>query len=169
MRFQSGGEAMSSRFRVVCVAFLLGTLLAAAAAPRTAGAGVSESVLALAAPLAGQFGVPVSAVTSLLQSGISLESATQLLLVTQSSQAKLDEVTELYRGYGNDITKTAEKLDVDPSAYSKEKVTATIDQAKASAVADAKQKATDEAGKAVGNATDEASKAVGDALGGLRR
>ena len=99
-----------------------------------------------------------SGVTSLLESGISVESVTQLLLVNQSSKAGLDKVTELYSDSGNDITKTAEELDVATSAYSKEKVTAAIDEAKSSASADATQ-----------TATDEANKAIGDALGGLRR
>jgi hypothetical protein len=149
---------MSHRLRAASLAFLLAIPLGTALSPRPAEAGVSASVLALAAPLASQFGVPASAVTSLLESGISLESATQLLLVSQSSKAKLDDVTGLYRSSGNDIAKTAEKLDVDPSAYSQEKVTAAIDQAKSSAAADAKQKAAD-----------EANKAMGDALGGLKR
>ena len=73
---------------------------------------------------------------------------------------ELDEVTELYRSSGNDIAQTAEKLEVDPSAYSKEKVTSAIDQAKATAMADAKQKAAD--------GVDKAGESLGEALGGLR-
>lgn len=72
----------------------------------------------------------------------------------RSLGAEIGDVGELYRGSGNDITKTAEKLDVDPSAYSKEKVTAVIDTAKSSAAADAKQKAADETKKGIGGALD---------------
>jgi hypothetical protein len=149
---------MFDRVRVSCVTLLCLCALVLVGLPRTAEAGTSEALLALAGPLAEQFGVPAGPVTSLLESGISLESVTQLLLVNQSSKAGLDNVTKLYRDSGNDITKTAETLDVASSAYSKEKVTAAIDEAKASASADATQKATD-----------EANKAIGDALGGFGR
>ena len=149
---------MFDRIRVASLSLLVASLLAIAALPRPAEAGASATVLALAAPLAEAFGVPASGVTSLLEKGVSLESVTQLLLVNQSSKAGLDKVTELYRGYDNDITKTAEKLDVASSAYSKEKVTAAIDEAKSSARDSATQKATD-----------EANKAVDGALRGLRR
>jgi hypothetical protein len=122
---------MFDRVRVSCVTLLCLCALVLVGLPRTAEAGTSEALLALAGPLAEQFGVPAGPVTSLLESGISLESVTQLLLVNQSSKAGLDNVTKL---------------------------TAAIDEAKASASADATQKATD-----------EANKAIGDALGGFGR
>jgi hypothetical protein len=135
----------------------LGFLLALAATP-SAQAGVSETTLALAGPLAESFGVPAKAVTGLLEDGISLESVTQLLLVSQSASKPLDDVTKLYREVGGDVTRTAEELEVAASAYSSENVTAAIDAAK--------QKAQADAAKAV---TDQADKALGSALGGLTR
>ena len=133
------------------------------AAPATAA--VSETVLALAAPLAQQFGVPQSAVSTLLEKGISLESVTELLLVSQSAEKGLDEVTKRYEALGNDIGATAKELDVAASAYSKEAVSAAIDDAKESLQAEATQKATDQVDKAA----DDANKAIGNALGGFRR
>jgi hypothetical protein len=149
---------MLHRLRFVSLPLAIFVLLAATGLPRPVQAGVSSTVLALAEPLAEQFGVPASAVTGLLESGVSLDSVTQLLLVAKSSDSKLDDVTKLYREQGDDITKTAEKLDVDPKDYSQEKVTAAIDEAKLSAKADATEKATG-----------EANKALGSALGGLTR
>jgi hypothetical protein len=149
---------MLDRIRVRSLPLLIALLVVGAGLSRPAEAGVSQSVLALAAPLAQQFGVPASAVTSLLESGISLESVTQLLLVSQSAGSELDSTTKLYREQGNDIAKTAEKLGVDPAAYSKQKVASVIDEAKASATADASKAASD-----------EANKALDSALGGFRR
>jgi hypothetical protein len=112
----------------------------------------------LAGPLAEQFGVPASAVTGLLESGISLDSVTQLLFVSKSSGTDLDAVSGLFRESGNDIDDTAEKLDVDAADYSEKRVTAAIDEAKSTAQADATDKAT----KGV-------SDALGSALGGLNQ
>ena len=134
-------------FALLFLVLLLGT----SSAP-PAQAGVSEAVLALAGPLAEQFGVPASAVTELLESGISLDSVTKLLLVSQSSESKLDSVTDLYRKSGNSIADAAGKLDVDAEAYSQERVTAAIDQAKQEAQTAAADKAAGEASKAVGAA-----------------
>jgi hypothetical protein len=144
------------RRRFVATALLLAGLLAAPLA-RPTGAAVSESLLALAGPLAEQFGVPASAVQGLLEGGLSLESVTQLLLVGQSSGTGIFDVAEKFRSQGNDITRTAQALEVEPSAYSEDKVTAAIERAKSAAAADA----TDRAGAAAG-------KAIDDALGGLR-
>jgi hypothetical protein len=149
---------MTRQLRLASLPLVILVLLAATGLPRRVDAAVSQSVLALAAPLAEQFGVPVGAVTNLLESGISLDSVTQLLLVAQSSDSKLDDVTKLYREQGNDIVKTADKLDVDPNDYSQEKVTAAIDEAKLAAQADAKAKASG-----------EVNKALDSALGGLKR
>jgi ribosomal protein L12E/L44/L45/RPP1/RPP2 len=99
----------------------------------------------LAAPLAEQFGVPGSAVTSLLESGVSLESVTQLLLVKQSTDKSLNEVTDLYRN-----RKAADQLGVAADRYSKEKVESAIERARADATEKASETASDAAGKAVG-------------------
>jgi len=135
---------------LLCIA-LLGTL----GLPRPSQAGLADTAIALAGPLAEQFGVPASAVTGLLESGISLDSVTQLLFVSKSSGSDLDTVSGLFRESGND---TAEKLDVDAADYSEERVTAAIDEAKSKAQADATDKAT----KGV-------SDALGSALGGLNQ
>jgi hypothetical protein len=119
---------------------------------------VSETVLAMVPPLAEQFGVPASAVTGLLEDGISLDSVTQLLLVSKSSEKGLDDVTKLYRESGDEIEKTAKKLDVAAADYSPEKVKAAIDEATTKAQADAAEQAGD-----------AASSAVDSALGGLKR
>jgi hypothetical protein len=138
----------------ICCALLLGLVAVA----RPADAAVSETVLALAGPLAEQFGVPSSAVTGLLGQGVSLESVTQLLLVAQDSGKGLDAVTSLFRESGDDIGKTAEQLDVADSTYSDDAVSAAIGRAQQKLQADA----TD-------SAKDEATKALGSALGGLAR
>jgi len=135
---------------VICAALL--TLTFSVAIPRDAEAGASATLIAMAKPLAEQFGVPGSAVEALLNNGISLESATQLLLVSQSSKQTLGDVTKLYEDSSRNITETAQQLKVDASAYSPEKVQAAIDDAKTKSVASAQEKAADEAGKAVGSA-----------------
>ena len=126
--------------------------------PCPSQAGLADSAKALAGPLAEQFGVPASAVTGLLESGISLDSVTQLLLVSKSSGSNLDAVSKLYGESGNDIDDTAGKLDVDAADYSQDRVTAAIDEAKSQAQADA----TEKAAKGAGDALDSA-------LGGLNR
>ena len=141
-----------SAWLVISLLVLFGTF----SVPRSAQAGVADAALALAGPLAEQFGVPVSAVTGLLESGVSLDSVTQLLLITQSSDSKLGAVTDLYRGSGDSIAKTAESLNVAPAAYSQDRVTAALDEAKQGAQAAATE-----------NAVDGASSAVGSALKGL--
>lgn len=116
------------------------------AGPAAAGL---DAAMALAAPLAEQFGVPAEAVTGLLEGGVGLESVTQLLLVSQSSDKSLDDVSQLYKASGSDIGKTAEQLEVPESAYSDDIVTSTIDKAKEKLQADATDDATEEAGKAL--------------------
>jgi len=140
------------------LAILLIVLLATVGLPRSSQAGLADAAKALAGPLAEQFGVPASAVTGLLESGISLDSVTQLLLVSRSSGSDLDAVSALYRESGNDIDHTAEKLDVDAADYSPQWVTAAINEAKSQAQADATEKATK-----------GASDALESALGGLNR
>ena len=149
---------MFSANRIAIISFLFAALLATTVSPRAAQAGVSDTVLAIVPPLAEQFGVPASAVTGLLEGGISLDSVTQLLLVSKSSEKELGDVTKLYRESGDEIGKTATKLDVAAADYSPEKVKAAIDEATAKAQADAAAKAGD-----------AASSAVDSALGGLNR
>jgi hypothetical protein len=145
---------MAQSHRSVFLSILLVVSLGTVALPRLAHAGLSDSAIALAGPLADQFGLPGSAVTNLLESGISLDSVTQLLLVSQSSGSSLDSVTKLFRDSGNDIADTAKKLEVDSADYSQEKVTAALDEAKSKAQADASEKAAESAGDAVGSALD---------------
>lgn len=114
--------------------------------------------MALAGPLAEQFGVPKAAVSALLDGGLSLDSVTKLLLVSQSSDKGLDDVTKLFNASGKDIDKTAGELDVKPDAYSQSKVDA--------AIAAAQKTAQDEASK---SATEEAGKALDSALGGMMK
>jgi len=145
-----GGHSMSIRSSSVALLVPLVLFVALFGAPRVSEAAVPQSVLMLAAPLAEQFGVPGSAVTSLLESGVSLESVTQLLLVKQSTDKSLDEVTNLYRKQGDDVRKAADQLGVAADRYSKEKVEAAIERARADAAEKASEKAADSAGKAVG-------------------
>ena len=140
--------------RSALLSLLFIVVLGTVGLPRPSEAGLADSAKALAGPLAEQFGVPASAVTGLLESGISLDSVTQLLLVSQSSGSGLDAVSKLYRESGNDIGDTATKLDVDAADYSQERVTAAIDEAKSKAQADASEKAAEDAGDAVGSALD---------------
>jgi hypothetical protein len=149
---------MAHTQRSALLALLFIALLGTLGLPRPSQAGLADTAIALAGPLAEQFGVPASAVTGLLESGISLDSVTQLLFVSKSSGTDLDAVSGLFRESGNDIDDTAEKLDVDAADYSEERVTAAIDEAKSKAQADATDKAT----KGV-------SDALGSALGGLNQ
>jgi putative salt-induced outer membrane protein YdiY len=112
------------------LALLFFVLLGMAGLPRPSQAELADSAMTLGGPLAEQFGVPADAVTGLLESGISLDVATQLLLVSESSGVDLDAVSELYRESGNDIEDTAAKLNVDPADYSEERVAAAINEAK---------------------------------------
>ena len=146
----------TQRSLLLSLAFI--ALTATVGLPRPSQAGLAESAMALAGPLAEQFGVPSSAVTALLEGGISLDSVTQLLLVSQSSGSGLDAVSKLYRESGNDIDAAASELDVDAADYSEARVTAALDEAKKQAQADA----TNEAAKKAGDA-------LGSALGGLDR
>ena len=148
---------MSIRLTRIALSLVAVFSLAIAAAPQAARAAIPQSVLALAGPLAQDFGVSSDAVTSLLQKGISLESVTALLLVTQSAKKSLDEVTALYTKNSNDVKKAADQLGVAASKYSPDRVEAAIDKAK--------QQVADEA---AGQAADAASKAVGGMLGGKR-
>lgn len=143
---------MIQRHRIAWLALPLLVLLGVSSVPRTAQAGMSEAALALAGPLAEQFGVPASAVTALLEGGLSLDSVTQLLLVSQSSGSKLDAVSSLFGESGNDIDATAKKLEVEPADYSPTRVSAAIDQAKSTAQASATDKASQGASDAVGSA-----------------
>lgn len=160
---------MSKTLRVVTNLILFLALLVAVAAPPSARAGVSEAVLALAPPLAEQFGVPASSVTSLLEGGVSLDSVTQLLLVSQSSEKDLDDVTSVYDENGREIDKTASRLDVAAADYSPENVSAAIKEAKDKAQSDAVAKAESSTNEATDKAADAANDAVGSALDGFKR
>lgn len=144
--------------RIATALFLSAALLITTVGARDAHAGESTGMMALVAPLAEQFGVPAGLVSGLLESGVSLDSVTQLLLVSQESNKGLDEVTDLYHESGDKINETAAKLKVDQSEYSAEKVTAVIGEAK--------DKAQTDATKAAGDA---ASDAVGSVLGGFTK
>lgn len=144
------------RFAIAFLLFI--ALLVTSLETREAHAAEPTGMLALAGPLAEQFGVPADIVTGLIENGISVDSVTQLLLVSQSSEKELDDVANLYKESGNEIEKTAAKLDVAASEYSAEKVTAAIDEAKAKAQADA----SDKTGEA-------ASDAVDSVLGGFNK
>ena len=87
---------MLHKRRSALLALLFIALLGTVGLPRPSQAGLGDSALALAGPLAEQFGVPASAVTGLLESGISLDSVTQLLLVSKGSGSDLDAVSKLY-------------------------------------------------------------------------
>jgi putative salt-induced outer membrane protein YdiY len=115
--------------RSALLALLFIVLLGTVGLPGPSQAELAESAMTLVGALSEQFGVPASAVTDLLESGISLDSVTQLLLVSEISGSDLDAVSELYRESGNDIDDTAEKLDVDPADYSQERVAAAINEA----------------------------------------
>jgi hypothetical protein len=148
--------AQTQRSALLALFFIV--LLGTVGLSRPSQAGLADSAIALAGPLAEQFGVPASLVTGLLESGVSLDSVTQLLLVSKSSGSDLDAVSKLYRETGNDIDDTAKKLDVDAADYSQQRVTAAISDAKSQAQADATEKATK-----------GASDALGSALGGFNR
>ena len=143
---------MIQRNRNALIALVFAVLLGTSGFARTSDAGLTELGTALAGPLAEQFGVPAASVTSLLESGISVDSVTQLLFVSESSGSDLDAVTDIYKETGNDITDTANKLKVDPSEYSTERVTAAINAAKEKAQADASEKAAKGASEAIGSA-----------------
>jgi hypothetical protein len=71
--------------------------------------------MALAGPLAEQFGVPKAAVSTLLDGGLSLDSVTKLLLVSQSSDKGLDDVTKLFSASGKDIDRPLESSTSSPT------------------------------------------------------
>ena len=145
------------RSRILTLAAASAAAFALATSPALAGDS-TDTWLALAAPLAEQFGVPSASVTQLIKDGVSIESVAQLLLVTDTSKASLDEVTKLYQESSNDVAAVAKELEVAASAYSKDKVEAVI--------ADAQKQLQAEATDAV---ADEANKAIGNALGGFSR
>ena len=145
---------MPRKSLIVLVAMIF-CLTLSTSIPRNADAGMGSTLAALAAPLADQFGLPGSAVQSLFDQGISLESATQLLLISQSAKSSLDSVTKLFQDKGKDVTKTAQALKVDAADYSDDKVQLAIEKAKAEAaeqveVVDDAAKAAEDAGKALG-------------------
>ena len=137
--------------RIATALLLSAALLITTVGARDAHAADSTGMMALVAPLAEQFGVPADLVTGLLESGISLDSVTQLLLVSKESEKGLDDVTDLYHESGDKIDETAAKLEVAKSEYSAEKVTAAIDEAKDKAQTDAAKEAGDAASDAVGS------------------
>lgn len=146
---------MHSRSRIIAIPLIVSLCaLASASAPSVARAAVSETILALAGPLAQSFGVSSEAVTGLLQKGLSLETVTQLLLVKQSSGKSLDAVTKTYHETGDSVQKAANQLGVSPDVYSSKNVNASIERAKSQAAASASQKASENAAEATGKAVD---------------
>ena len=115
--------------RIAPVILLSVTLFAMTVSLRDVHAAEPTGLTALAGPLAEQFGVPANLVTGLLENGVSLESVTQLLLVSESSDKSLDDVTKVYDESGKKIDDTAAKLDVAATEYSPKKVSAAIDEA----------------------------------------
>ena len=144
---------MFKRSMIVLVALLTLSVANGLVAQR-AEAGVTDTLKALAPPLAAQFGVPSNAVQTLFDKGIGLETTTELLLVSQAASKSIGDVTKLFESSKRSVDATAQQLNVAKDAYSADKVQAAIDKAKADA-----QK----------QAADEASKAAGSAVGGLLR
>lgn len=149
------------------IMILFTALLVTTSAPRAAHAEGSSALLALAGPLAHQFGVSPSAVTNLLNGGLSIESVAQLLLVSDSSGKDLSEVKGAYDKANGEITDTANQFKVAAADYSPDKVKATINEATAKAKADAAEDATKAASDATAKAAGAANDAVGNALGGF--
>ena len=135
--------------RKISFTVLAAVLLVSTGCASTTGGEAPQGMMALAAPLAQQFGVPVGPITSLLDSGVSLESVTQLLLISQSSNKGLDEVTSVFNSSKQNVDKTAAQLKVAASDYSADKVSSAIDSAKAKLEADTRKAAADGANKAV--------------------
>ena len=144
--------------RSIFLSCLSVVLLGTVGLANSAQAGLSESMIALAGPLAEQFGVPAEVVTGLLENGLSLDSVTQLLFVSKDSGSGLDTVSELYGEAGNDIDATAKKLEVAKAEYSPERVKAAISEATSTAQAAATE-----------TATQGVNDAIGSALGGWNR
>ena len=145
---------MSNTFRRLSVPFVLMLLIGFGTTARPAQAEVNQALLALATPLAEQFGVSSSTVSTLLEQGISLESVTQLLLISQNSDKGLDDVTKLYHKSKNDVTKTAEELKVAASAYSMDNANAAIDKAKMKLEEDTRKSANEAATKGIDSVFD---------------
>ncbi len=140
--------------RIAVLSLALAACLALFGA-RAAQAAVPESILVIAGPLAEHYGVSGTAVTNLLQNGVSLENVTQLLLIKESSGQSFDAVTGAYREQGNDMTKTADQFGVAAKKYSPKKVEKAIDRAKADAAKQASEEASEKAAEATGKAMDE--------------
>ncbi len=115
---------------------------------------VPESTLVVGNALAQHYGVPQGAVTGLLESGVSLDSVTQLLLVQESAGKSFDEVTRAYRAQGNDVRKTADQFGVAAEKYSARNVEAALERARADATEQASQEASEKAAEATGRAVD---------------
>jgi hypothetical protein len=145
---------MSISLRLVTLSLSLPIAFAVLSAPRGSEAALPESVMAIAAPLAEHYGVSGSAVTSLLENGLSLEGVTQLLLMKESSGKSFGEVTQAFQAQGEDIKKTASQLGVAADKYSAANVSAAIERAKADAAEEATQKTGDATRKAVDSVFD---------------
>lgn len=143
---------MLTRSRRISFSVLAAILICSIGSARGAQAEAAQGMMALAAPLAEQFGVPTGSLTALMESNVSLESVTQLLLISQSSKKDFGAVTEVFNNSSQSVGQTAGQLKVEASEYSKEKVTGTIDTAKAKLEADTREAAADGANKAIGSA-----------------
>jgi len=80
----------------------------------------------LAGGLAEHFGVPAAAVTSLFESGLSLQSVVKALLISQSAKVSVDKVSSLLQAKNNDVSAVASELGVSASAYAQDKVEAVV-------------------------------------------
>lgn len=152
-----------SRFAALAVG------VAFVAAPLIASAGLMDSAVQMAKPLAEKFGVPVDMVSGLLDGGFDLQTVTQALLVDQAADSVgLGEIKDQLSG-GSSIDQIASGLGVDPSVYAKDKVDGVL----SGLTGGASDAASDAAGQAGDAAKDASDKAAGemdkatDALKGL--
>ena len=138
--------------RKISFTVLVAVLLISTGCASTTGGTAPQGMMALAAPLAQQFGVPVGPITSLMDSGVSLESVTQLLLISQSSNKSLDDVSSVFNNSKQSVEQTAGQLKVAAADYSADKVSSAIDSAKAKLEADTRKAAADGTNKAIDSA-----------------
>lgn len=101
----------------------------------------------LAGSLAEHFGVPAPAVTSLFESGLSLQGVVQALLISQSAKVPVDTVSSLLQAKKNNVAAVATELGVSASAYAQDKVEAVISKVSGTA-----GQALDAAGQVKGTA-----------------
>ena len=129
----------------------LATGLALVLTPVVGSAGLMETAVDLAAPLAEKFGVPADLVKGLLDGGFDLDTVVQSLLIDQAADsAGFGDIADQLKG-GTDIADIASGLGVDSSVFSDDKVDSVIDGLKGDA-ADAAEGAMDDAADKAGEA-----------------